>query len=267
MDKKNIITIIIIPILSILIIIASYYGYTRYLMMRFNINNTAKYANDYLKIERANTNKRVIVSLYTSSNSFSSISETINSLLDQTVKPDQIVINAPQDSQLTIDDFLIKNNIIVLYKLQNDYGEIGSLISPLLREKEANTFIILASERVIYGIEFIERMIGLSLQNPDCMIYSKGYNGKQFATTNVKVDNAATNDILDSDYGILVKPKFFTSAILTEDRFKTLTVLVSSYKICVKQCQYRESFLSKSSSNTEAVKKDILLNSVYLASF
>ena len=270
MNSKSVIFMIVTSIISLVIIFASYYGYTRYAKLRFD-NNTINYAKDYLKLERADVGKKVIVSLYASNGNSSSIKDTINSLLDQTVKPDQIIINIPPNSDLKLDDFLIDNNIVSVYKMAKDYGEIGSLISPLLREKDANTIIILASERVLYGLEFIETMIETSIKNPECIIYNRGYTAKLFATANNKKDNDKNNDIIDADYGVLIKPKFFDNNILTDERFKSLDILLSAYlsvyKTCSVNTHYSEIFQNRGVSNDEELKKEILLHSIYLQSF
>jgi len=270
MNGKSVIFMIIVSAISLVITVAAYYGYTRYLTLKFD-NNTVKYANEYLKLSRGGVKSKIIVSLYSSDETYSpSLKTTINSLLDQTFRPDQIIINVPPTSSLKLDEVLTKNEIVVVYKMSKDYGDIGNLISPLLREKDANTLLILANENVVYGLEFIEKMIATSVENPDCIIYNRGYNAKQFTSNNSISDNEKTNDIIDADYGVLVKPKFFDATILTEDRFKSLTVLLSVYnnnnKICVKKMHYSELF-SNNKRNPENILKEILINSVYLPSF
>lgn len=271
MNGKSVLFMIITSVISLGVILASYYGYTRYLKLRFD-NSTIGYAKDYLKLDRANTKKKIVVSMYASnSSSTGTMLSSINSLLDQTVKPDQIIINTPPDSTLELDDFLTSKNIITIYKMAKDYGEIGSLISPLLLEKDAGVMIILASERTIYGVEFIEKMVDASVKNPDCVIYNRGFNAKQFVTNSVRMDNETANDIIDTDYGALVKPKFFSSNILDEDRFKSMDILLSVYirdKVCIKSTRYTELFKSTTPKNDgEEEKKEILVNSIYFPSF
>jgi len=270
MNGKNVLFMIITSLISLVVIVASYYGYIRCIKLRFD-NSTVDYAKDYLKLERANINKKIVVSMYASNDtSIESMTSSINSLLDQTVKPDQIIVNTPPDSSLKFDDFLISNNIISIYKMPKDYGETGSLICPLLLEKDAGVLIILASERVIYGVEFIERMVETSVKHPDCVIYNRGFNAKQFVNNNVRVDDEGKNDIIDSDYGALVKPKFFGAGILIEDRFKSMDILLSVYvrnKVCIKSTHYTELFQSAVSKSDEDAKKEILINSIYFPSF
>lgn len=271
MNGKSVLFIIITSVISVVVIIASYYGYTRYLKLRFD-NNTIDYAKDYMKLDRANIKKKIVVSMYASNSSSSeTMRSSLNSLLDQTVKPDQIIVSTPPDSSLALDDFLTSQNIVIIYKMAYDYGEIGSLISPLLIEKDAGVIIILASERTIYGVEFIEQMVDASVKNPDCVIYNRGFNAKQYVNNNVRVDEEKMNDIIDSDYGALVKPKFFDSSILTENRFKSLDILLSLYvkdKVCIKSTRYTELFKSTTPKNDgEDQKKEILVNSIYFPSF
>lgn len=267
MNGKSVLFMIVTSVISFVIILASYYGYTRYMKLRFE-NNTIEYAKQYTKLERANVNKKIVVSLYASpTSSNDSMKRTIHSILDQTVKPDQIIINVAPDSTLKIDDFLISNNIISIYKMGKDYGEIGSLISPLLIEKDAGALIILASERVIYGIEFVEKMVETSIKHPDCLIYNRGFNAQQFISNKARVDSEPNNDIIDADYGVLVKPKFFPATIVDEDRFTTLDMLLSVYvkdKVCTKSTHYSELFKSPSHPNIdEDVKKNIQKNAIY----
>ena len=268
MNGKSVLFMIITSVISLVIILASYYGYTRYLKLRFD-NKTMDYAKDYLKLERANTKKKIVVSMYASTySSVKTMINSINSLLDQTVKPDQIIVSTPPDSTFELDSFLTSQNIIIIYKMAKDYGEIGSLVSPLLLEKDGEVIIILASERVIYGVEFIEQMVDTSVKNPDCVIYNHGFNAKQFVNNNVK--NESETDIIDSDYGVLVKPKFFASNIIDEDRFKSLEILLSVYirdKVCMKSTNYSELFKSAVGKNNDELKKEIIINSIYFPSF
>lgn len=271
MNGKSVVLMIIISIISLIVTIASYYGYTRFIKLKYE-PLTAEAIRKYDKLDRVNSTKKVIVSLYADTN----VKSSILSLLDQTVKADKIIINLPPT--LSVSDFLKnnqmhkseldKNKIVSIHNMANDYGEIGSLITPLLSEQDANTIIIIVDGQVIYGTDFIEEMVQCSVKHPTCLIYTKGFNAKEYIDHNRKI-NGTNNDVIDTKYGVLVKPSFFKGDIIYEDKYKTLSGLISSCNFaCKEKFSYSENFISNQNKNNEDdLKRDINLSRSNLSSF
>ena len=250
MPSKIVMLQIAFSVFSLFYILLAYYGYVRYLNLK--MKSCESYAKDYLKIPRSPTKHKVIVSMTTRTNNFENIKPTVNSLLDQTVHPDQIIISTPPDIQLQLPDFIRKNNIILVHHLTNDYGKSSNFLSPLLREKDGEAMIILVDDSGIYGTDFVESMVAASEEAPNSVIFVSGYNAKKSAEQKRKINNhSEPNDVISTADGVLIKPKFFDESIFNVmdgpgDLENTPDVLLSSYlhkhNIPMYEMKYDENF-------------------------
>lgn len=204
---------IIISVVSLVFILFEYFGLTRCLKLK--VSSCESYAKTYVKLPRVGTKNKVIVSLYTKHNDLNKIKDTVNSILDQTVRPDQIIISIPDSTSIKIPEFITKNHIILVHKLSKDYGKSSSFISPLLREKNGNTDIIIIDDNQIYGPDFIESLVEASEKYPNDIIYIGGYNARKYIENGGKIDEDA--DIIELPKGVLIKPIFFDENILNID--------------------------------------------------
>uniref|UniRef100_A0A6C0KQD3 Glycosyltransferase 2-like domain-containing protein n=1 Tax=viral metagenome TaxID=1070528 RepID=A0A6C0KQD3_9ZZZZ len=240
---------ILILVLSLLWIVLAYFGYVRYVKLR--TGSLDHYAQEYLKTPRANTKNKIIVSMTTTTGNLENIKASVNSILDQTVHSDQIIISIPEDKDIVLPDYIKNNHIVLVHKLSKDYGKSASIFSPLLREKDGEALIILVDDAGIYGSDFIETLVDTSNQNPNSVIFVSGYNGKELAVNKTKVNNPESNDIISVPDGVLIKPKFFNDDIFNledspQDIINTPDVLLSSYlkkhNINSVQIRYDENF-------------------------
>jgi len=181
---------IIIFLLSILLTLIYYFGLIRYLMLY--VNPLEKYINNYKNLDKSSSGK-VIISLTTTPCKIDKMEMMIKSILDQTVRVDQIVLNIPElykGEKYNIPEEY--KNILNIFTSGRDYGIAGTkLIPTLLREPDADTIIILLNDDIIYGEDFIETLIHDSESNKEKCIYSSN--------------------------SILVKPKFFDEKILNRE--------------------------------------------------
>lgn len=232
---------LIITILSLVFIVLSYYGIIR--LCKLKTGSCDSFAKDYIKLSKANSKSKIIISLY--GTSIEKLKPTINSIFDQTVRPDQIIISVPQGTNIPLDTYITENNLITVHTLAKDYRNCCSLLSPLIREKDGDTIIILASEGTVYGSDFIESIVDKSEEHPNCVIFVSKYNAKIYSTRHKKVD--ANADVIDSSKGVLIKPKFFPSNIINDNSLiKDLDVMLSvqmhKYSVCAVQLEYSEIF-------------------------
>jgi hypothetical protein len=98
----------------------------------------------------------------------------LNSILDQTVKIDQISMNIPEESKnkkYTVPTEY--KNVCNVYKAGKDYGPGTKYIPTLLREENKDTIIILLDEKYVFGKDYIEIMIE-EYKKDKCSIVSKG---------------------------------------------------------------------------------------------
>jgi hypothetical protein len=162
-------------------------GMYRYIYMY--LDNPEKYLKNYQNLDKADTNNKVIVSITTTPNKISKLKPVLNSILDQTVKIDQIALNIPykyNGNEYKIPEEFTK--FVSVYRCGMDYGPGTKLIPTLLREDECGTIIITLDDDQIYGKDFIETLIYESNKNPNNAIYIN--------------ENKCSS-------GLLVKPEFF----------------------------------------------------------
>lgn len=264
MNSKIIIISLVITMLSLLFIILSYYGIIR--LCKLKIGKCDSFAKDYIKLSKASSNKKIILSLY--GKSIDTLRPTINSLLDQTVRPDQIIISVPEGVNIELDPYIKDNKIIIVHKLAKDYKSCCSFMSPLTREKDGDTIVILANENTIYGPDFIEAIVNESEKHPDCIIFVSKYNARIYSVSGKKVTHDA--DIIDSSLGVLLKPKFFPADILDDKKFiddidVMLGVQIAENNICTRQLSYSENFSNNIFDSNK--KNNINLHAIDFPSF
>ena len=163
---------IFLTILSIVFIIASYYGIDRYI--KLHINNTESYIENYKNLNKANTDKKVVISL-SNNDTYSyetsilvNMKPVLKSILDQTVKVDMISLNV--SFALSHKDTCEK--IANIFECQ-DYGCATKFVPTILREDNADTIIIILNNNVIYGKDFIESIIDEYNKNKTAIISNK----------------------------------------------------------------------------------------------
>lgn len=209
-------TFVILTTFSMIFIILSYYGIIRYL--KLHIDSHSKYIENYKNLPKASENNKVIISFSSNINKINKIMPMLKSILDQTVKVDQIVLNLPPNDNYNIPKEY--NDILNIFYCGKDYCEATKLIPTLLREDNADTIIILLKDDYIYGKDFIETMI-----------------------EELNKDNSA----IISNNGILIKTSFFDpKVVLQEKNNKNLTEdwILNNIKNKKKYIKYRENFKS-----------------------
>ena len=213
MKKETMILYIALSVLSLLITALVYFGLVRYCQL--HLFSCCSYGKEYLSLPRANTNSKVIVSLETSAKDLEDIRPCINSILDQTVHPDQIIISVPPENEnIKIPPYLQEQNIIITHKLPEDYNLYTNFVSPLLREKDGSTKIILLSDQFAYGVDFLESLIDASDNHPNDAIYVQGYNAKAFLENDDMRSKGEENDVISVRHGVLIKPTMLDADVL-----------------------------------------------------
>lgn len=200
---------IVLSVIAIIVSILSYYGIIRYINLYFS-KSVDKYVEKYSSLPIASNDKRVIVVLSVQNeDEIKNIYPTINSLLDQTVRINQMFLVLPCKSTCNIPEDLTK--VVTVIKPGKTYDDTyQDIISILQREKEKDTVIIKVSNRVIYGNDFIEHILEISESASDFVIKDK------------------------SNLFLLVKP----SLILLDDEQKFISFLNNN----VKDISYGENY-------------------------
>ena len=165
MSKLMHITIIVLSIMSIIFSILVYFGITRYIKL-YMTKSIDKYAEGYSSLSFARENRTVIVFTVENQSDIDNLIPTLNSLLDQTVRVNQIFVVL---SGLDMPDHLTKVlSVIEPGKIYDD--QYHDIISLLHREKEKDILIIKVLTGVIYSYDFIQNVVEESEANPDSVI-------------------------------------------------------------------------------------------------
>lgn len=141
----------ILTIFSLIYMFLLYFGIVRY--MKLYITSPQNYIEIYKNLERANENK-VIITIMSTTNDFNKIKPVVNSVLDQTVRADKIILL--NDKKIDIPIYL--KGILDTYIYSENKLEKG-IIHVLLNEKYNNTIIFLLNDKIIYGENFISETI------------------------------------------------------------------------------------------------------------
>jgi len=127
----------------------------------------------------------VVINFTTTQEKIQSLKPFLNSILDQTVKVDQIALNI-LPKKYNIPEWY--NDVLNIFRSGKDYGPGMNILPALTREGETDTIIISISSDKLYEKTFIENMVNASIDNPN------------------------TAFIIDG--GMIVKPAFFDPSVL-----------------------------------------------------
>jgi hypothetical protein len=168
MEKRTLIILTIIStIVSLAIIFLTYFGISRYITLKYQTNSD-KYIQNYSKLNNHKNKDKVIISTTTTPERISKIRPMINSILDQTVKVNEIALIIQEDKKYDIPPYL--KNIVKIYPSGKDYGKGTKIIPILFKEKECDTTIIALDDNVIYGKDFIQTLLEERDKNPDTVL-------------------------------------------------------------------------------------------------
>jgi DNA-directed RNA polymerase subunit F len=195
MNKRTIIILTVIStIFSLVYILANYFGYIRYFSI-IHQNNSDKLIENYSKLEMHKAKQKVVLSISVKPGELEKIRPLINSILDQTVRVDQIALIMNNNDDINkLPEYLRK--IVVVFPSGKDYGKGNNIVPLLLKEKESDTIIIGLYNNVVYGKDFLEVLLDESNKNPDAVILDH------------------------KKYSILLKPEHYGCEILKRDQEK-----------------------------------------------
>ena len=202
--ENTIIITIIITILSTIVIIIQYFDLFRYYKLRRE--EISHYIEKYSDVKPYKSKKSIIVSLNTTPDRIGKIKPVLNSLLDQSIRVNKIIVNVYSKSSEPYELPEDYKKVGIFNNIKKDYQEKPNL-SILNNEGESETKIIFLSDKTIYGEDFIETLVDESDNNPDSIIHTK---------ENPEID-------------VLIKPKFFTLENLEKEEFPNVKKIKISY--------------------------------------
>lgn len=173
--------------------------------------------SNYSNIKKCTPDK-VVVSFTTIPSRVSKMKPMLNSLLDQTVRIDQIALNIPEDVDYDIPKQC--EETCNIYRTGKDYGIGTKFVPTILRESDSGTKIILVKDNVVYGKDFIEKMLTESDKHPEKCLY--------------------IGDKFEGSDGILIKPDFFKDVTRNECNDKWLEENIKADKKSISYSKNRK---------------------------
>lgn len=179
MNKRRFLTMTIITtLISLAMILLSYFGITRYLTV--HIKSSEGYAKSYTRLPEYEKTKMSRIVMASTAERVSKATPTLSSLFDQTFRtPGGIHIYLPSNdvdkiNKNSISD-TVRSNLVFLPRRDKTYGDslCDSLIPSILSERESDTTIIVVRDDMIYGKDFIENILSKADKNPDSVIKVK----------------------------------------------------------------------------------------------
>lgn len=186
MNKKIILIFsLIFSIISLIYLFLVQYGVDRYVFLHHF--STESYLEKYPQLDKADKD-RVVICFSASEKELKKLKPFVNSLLDQTVRVNEIVLNIPYKDMDKVPSEYKK--VLSVRGYSKDYENASNAVCSVLCEPEAKTKIIIVEPGIIYGKDFVQTMVEQSNKNPNKIIYG-GKNKKE----------------------MLIKPEFFTDKI------------------------------------------------------
>ncbi len=132
-----------------------------------------QYIEKYKKMKKVDGAGKVIISLTTTPSRVKdkSMEIMLKSILDQTVRVNKIYLHIPENKEYEIPDEY--NKIVKIMKCGRDYGVCSKFVPMMLKEDNADTIVIILKDNLIYGRDYIERLIKSFMKKPSDAIVSK----------------------------------------------------------------------------------------------
>lgn len=202
-----------------------------------------KLSKDYFENKNI-TNDEIIITISTSPKRLDNIKETLDSMLNQTIKPTKIFINVPhvfKRSNETYDNNKLENIQKLDSKIQinrcEDKGPITKVLETLKLITNPDSIIIIMDDDINYNNDVIEKLISELQNNPETVIA-----GNVFEHENI--------NIVEGYKSICFKRKIF------KDDFYEFVNKSISYIHCYKSDDFIIShYLNK--NNIKSIQTDI----------
>lgn len=181
---KNSIIIISIMLILLLFLILNFRN------LSMSCCNTDHLIDRYSSLKKIDSPEKVVISLSLDDNSLGKVKRTINSLLDQSVKVDNIVVN--YYSLKPVPSFI--QNTSNVYKQCVDYKAANNFLPTMLRTRKSNTIIIFLKSGSVYPRKLVENLVKKSRKEPRTL-----FQGKDFYLTKPSFYDSSIADKIYSD--------------------------------------------------------------------
>ena len=164
----------------------------------------------------------LIVTLSTLPSRIGKIGPALNSLLDQTVRPESIFLALPAKSirerkEYIVPPWLLDHPVVTILPTEKDWGPATKLI-PVLRHfaHAPETTILAVDDDNVYPRQYIETFVRFAHALPEAALSLRGWpispsrkwrDSREFKGT--QINSPVETDIITGCGGIMVRPRFF----------------------------------------------------------
>ena len=124
-----------------------------------------------LQSKRHDLDNKLIVSLTSYPLRFKTLPLVLNSILNQSIRPDKIILNIEYSDKKKIPNSVLDFKNIEIKYIKNGLKAYGKIIPSL--KKYSNIYIITFDDDIIYSKKAIEYLVTKSKKNPDAVIANR----------------------------------------------------------------------------------------------
>ena len=166
MDISNMLLISII--FTTLFLVLFQFEILRYVAI--HCKNYNSYLENYKNLDPADDKNKVIISFSVDPQNIQKIRPFLKSILDQTVRVNQINLNIPSEFSNQIPKEY--TDLVRVLTTEKDYKSCTNCIPTLIRAYDKDTIIIVLSSDTVYGKDFINFLVKESNKDPNKALFS-----------------------------------------------------------------------------------------------
>lgn len=167
----------------------------------------------------------LIVSFTTIPGRIEHIQKTIDSILEQSRKPDRICLAIPNQCRrqkrrdYVIPEYLTKLDSLVILREEQDTGPSMKLLPALRYVQDSDAVIVTVDDDHVYQEQFLETLAGYSEKYPECALGFNGWNVDPLINENryefidKSLQAPVHADVLEGYRGVLYRKRFFTDEV------------------------------------------------------
>lgn len=179
----------------------------------------------HMATPRCATPERVVVSLTTIPDRLDHIRPTLHSLLDQSRRPDGIVLNLPwislrQQREYHVPEYLERLSCVHVHRCDRDWGPATKFLPTLQTEKDPDTMIIVTDDDQIYPRNMVEDFVEHAKKLPKAALCARGHaipaamvHTERDTIYGTAITEPRRVEIIQGSAGFLIRPRLFSDAI------------------------------------------------------
>jgi hypothetical protein len=189
---------------------------------------TARCVRRHDRARRCDIDDSVLVSLTTIPDRVTRLRPALRSVLDQTRRPDAIVLNLPRRSRREGREYEIPSYLsqmpVEIDRCERDWGPATKYLPTLLREVPPDTRIIVVDDDQIYPSNLIETLVAWSERLPDAAVCARGYrvppdmdHSRRTTRFGTRIGQPEAVEVMQGASGFLIRKRFAVEGLFDYD--------------------------------------------------